>query len=166
MSELAREDEFFTVDDDLKAEWCMAKIKEAEDQKSFWKDYYEMQYQKVCDTCDLTIHNMEAMLRGFFDSVPHKVTKTQEIYPLPSGKLVFKAQEPEYERDDNAVLAWLKENGGGQYVKTKEALDWAGLKKTLTVCGETVADENGAIIPGIRAVEREPIFKVELKKEG
>ena len=35
------------------------------------------------------------MLGEYFKTVPHKKTKTQEAYQLPSGKLILKKQEPE-----------------------------------------------------------------------
>ena len=170
MSELLKEleekletEEEFRVDDDQKAEWCLQKIREANADMEKWLEFYDQRKEAVkADTAN-RIAFFEHHLREYFNSVPHKVTKTQENYPLPSGKLVFKQQEPEYERDDENVLAWLKENGGEKYIKVKESLDWSGLKKTLTVCGETVADENGEVIPGIKAIEREPVFKVEVK---
>lgn len=156
----------FTVEDDQTAEWCMQQIRNAEEEKAKWKAFYDDRYQRVCDTCDLTIANMTAVLQSYFEKVPHKTTKTQENYALPSGKLVVKQQEPEYTRNDESVIEWLKANGKDKYVKTKEVLDWSGLKKTLTVLGAFAADENGVIIPGIDVMEREPVFKVELKKEG
>ena len=156
---------YFKVEDDQTAEWCMTQIRNANEEKAKWQAFYEDRYQKVCESCDLTIANMEAMLRVYFDSVPHKVTKTQENYALPSGKLVVKRQEPEYTRNDEEVIEWLKANGGERFVKTKETLDWAGLKKTLSVMGESVADEGGQVIPCITAEERPDVFKVELKKE-
>lgn len=166
MSEPAYENPMFRVEDDQTAEWCMEQIKHAKEEKERWKAFYDERYKAVCDTCDLTISNMEAMLQTYFDTVPHKVTKTQENYALPSGKLVIKKQEPEYERNDEEVIQWLKANGGEMFVKTKETLDWSGLKGTLNVMGETVADANGQVIPCIKATERPDIFKVELKKEG
>lgn len=166
MSEILKEietEEEFRVENDQTAEWCLQKIREAQTDMEKWLAFYEQRKETVkADTAN-RIAFFEHHLREYFDTVPHKVTKTQESYALPSGKIVVKQQEPEYERDDESVLAWLKENGGEKFVKVKESLDWAGLKKTLTVCGETVADENGEIIPGIKAVEREPVFKVEVK---
>ena len=44
--------------------------------------------------------------------------------------------------------------------KTKE-LDWSGLKKTIQIAGETAANEDGEIIPGIKVVEREQTFTIE-----
>ena len=163
MSE-AFETEHFVIEDDQQAEWAMEQIRNAQEEKAKWKQFYEDRYHKVEETCDLTIANMESMLQRYFENVPHKVTKTQENYALPSGKLVFKKQEPEYQRDDTEVIEWLKKNGGEKFVKVKEALDWTSLKKTITVVGESVADEDGQIMP-ITVVPREDVFKVELKKE-
>lgn len=167
MSEIEKieSDTYFRVTDDQTAEWCMEQIRNAKEEKDKWKAFYDDRYQRVCETCDLTIANMEAMLQTYFESVPHKVTKTQENYALPSGKLVIKKQEPEYQREDAEVIEWLKEHGGERFIKTKETLDWNELKRTLTVMGETVADADGQVIPCITAVERPDAFKVELKKE-
>lgn len=153
--------ESFFVDDDVKAEWCLKKIREAEEEKARWKLHYDSQYEKVARACDITIETMTVMLKGYFKQVPHKVTKTQESYRLPSGKLVLKRQEPELEKDDSKVIEWLKANAGGQYIKTKESLDWAEMKKHLAVIGSTVADENGLPIDCIKAVERPDVFKIE-----
>lgn len=155
----------FHIEDDQTAEWALQQIKNAEEEKAKWKAFYAERKKAVDATCDLTIANMEALLQTYFASVPHKVTDTQENYQLPSGKLVFKKQAPEYDRNDSEVIEWLQNNGGGKFVKMVPVLDWAGLKKTLTVLGEDVADENGVVIPCIKAIRREDVFKVELKKE-
>ena len=104
------------------------------------------------------------MLQHYFDTVPHKITKTTESYPLPSGKLVFKAQAPEYERDEEKVIEWLKQTNGTEFIKVKESLDWAGLKKTVTVLEDKVITEDGEVVPGIKAIQRDPVFTVEVKE--
>ena len=154
----------FEVDDDRKAEWCLEKIREAENEKEKWRAYYADRLEKICREQDATIERMRGYLQAYFDTVPHKATKTQESYQLPSGKLVWKQQAPEYEKDEALILAWLKANGEEQYVKVKEAVDWAELKKRLEICGEQAAfTETGEIVPGIIVAEREPVFKVEVK---
>ena len=163
MSEAMKND---YITNDQEAEWCMEQIRNANEEKQKWKEFYEDRYASVCATCDATIMDMEAKLHAYFLTVPHKQTKTQENYALPSGKLVVKQQEPEYARNDEEVIEWLKENNGAQYIKIKETLDWAALKSTLSIMGETVADASGQIIPCITATERPDVFKVELKKEA
>lgn len=158
----AIEPQKFVVDDDQKAEWCLQKIKEAKADKDFWKRFYEERLQTVNETADATISQMESMLMEYFKTVPHKKTPTQENYPLPSGKLVCKKQEPRYERNDDEIIAWLKKNGG-QHVKVTEEVDWSALKKELSVVGDQMATEDGEVVPGIKVIPREDAFKVEVK---
>lgn len=152
--------ERFIIDDDQKAEWALEQIRNAEDEKARWRDHFSEQMARINETCDLTINNMKEMLREYFATVPHKVTKTEENYRLPSGKLVMKKLGPEFDFDDNELIDWLEKNKPGQYIKTKKAVDWIGLKKTLTVVGEIVADDTGEIIPCIKVYERPDEFTI------
>jgi len=152
---------FPQIKDDAEAEECIQAIKAAEADVAFWKNYYAEALQKIAEASQRIIDNNTARLEAYFDTLPHKKTKTQESYPLPSAKLVRKHQDPEFVRDDEELLSWLKDNNGEKFIKVKESPDWAGLKKTLTVLGETVVDENGEIIPCIKATERPDVFKVE-----
>ena len=162
LPEMAEEiPEGWRVEDDRAAEWCIQKIREAEADKAFWKAHFAKQLDGINKTNDETIDRMKDFLREYFDRVPHKKTKLQENYPLPSGKLVLKKANPEYQRNDEDVINWLKENRAGEYIKSKESLDWDKLKKTLTVIGETVADEDGQIIPCIKVVEQPDKFTIE-----
>lgn len=170
---LTEEEQRFVVDDDQKAEWCIRKIAETKKEMMDWIDFYVAQTDKVRDKCLRRIQFFEAMLEKYFSSVPHKVTKTQESYQLPSGKLVVKKQGPDYERDDALILAWMKANDEDRFVKVKESVDWSELKKKLdilqlTAGGEQVAEqvvftETGEVVPGITVTERPDVFKVEVK---
>ena len=152
---------FPRIQNDDEAEECIQAIKAAEADVVFWKNYYADALQKIADASQRIIDNNTARLEAYFDTLPHKVTKTQESYPLPSGKLVRKHQDTEFIRNDEELLSWLHDNNGEKFIKTKESVDWAGMKKTLSVLGETVVDENGEIIPCIKASERPDVFKVE-----
>ena len=156
----------FRVTDDKKAEWCIRKIREAQAEKQRWRDYYAEQQRKIDQEADGTIGYFEALLADYFDMVPHKRTKTQESYQLPGGKLVRKQQAPEYLRDEAALLPWLKQNAP-ELVKVTETPDWATLRKRLIIApdGETVATEDGEIVPGVKAVQRPELFRVETKEE-
>ena len=152
---------FPQIQNDDEAEECIQAIRAAEADVAFWKNYYADALQKIADASQRIIDNNTARLEAYFDTLPHKKTKTQESYPLPSGKLVRKHQDAEFIRNDEELLSWLHENNGEKFIKTKESVDWAGMKKTLSVLGETVVDENGEIIPCIKASERPDVFKVE-----
>lgn len=178
MSEaIIREEEYespegFVVDSDAKALWVLEKIRKARAERDDLVEWYKAQTKKIEEQTEFNTMLLEKMLADYFMQVPHKKTKTQESYSLPGAKLLLKKQQPEYKRDDKTAIAWLKENGGGQFIKTKEELDWSALKDASGVVdgkiifGETV-NEDGEIVqiavPGIEVIDREDKFVVEVK---
>jgi phage host-nuclease inhibitor protein Gam len=161
MSEIIREEDF-VIDTDEKALWALKKIKNARDDRDMWVEWYQQKIREITEQTDFATENLETMLAAYFETVPHKKTKTQETYSLPGGKLILKTQNPEYKRDDKTVIAWLKANGQDQFVKVEEKLDWAGLKAATAAFEGQIMTEDGEIIPGVEVVEREPKFVVEV----
>ena len=152
--------------DDASAEYLLRRIREANDQYDRMADWYEHQLNKLREIRDNTIAWAERGLRSYLDMVPAKTTKTQISYDLPGGKLVLKVQAPEYERDEDALVPWLKGNGMTEMVKVKESANWAELKKTLKEGPDgTMITVDGEIVPGIKVIEREPKFTVTLKEK-
>ena len=164
---VTEEEAGFHVDDDSAAEWCLKKIREEKAELEKWEAFYKGQLEKMQKRADYRIQFFEGKLAMYFGSVPHKVTKTQESYQLPGGKLVYKRQAPEIQRDDEAILAWVRENYHypEAYIETKETLKWGELKKVLTVAGDGMATQDGEMIPGITVTERPDKFVVEVKKD-
>ena len=158
----------FAVTDDESAEWCLKKIREAQASVKKWETHYAAQLEKVKAEAENDIAYFSGLLEEYFDSVPHKATKTQESYTLPGGKLVRKKQQPKFETDDEALVPWLEENFMGQLVKVKKSADWAALKKVCSVTpdGEHVATDEGEIIPGVTVTQRPDVFKVEMEDEA
>lgn len=163
MSELLEQDTGFRVTDDASAEWCLKKIKEAKADVQRWSEFYADQMKKIKDCADSSISYFEAKLEEYFESVPHKTTKTQESYTLPSGKLVRKQRQPQFDTNDEALVPWLEMNDMSQFVKVKKSADWAALKKSVIVRGDCVVTADGEIIPGIAVTERPDEFKVEVE---
>ena len=91
----------------------------------------------------------------------HQKSKTQETYKLPSGILKLKYPAPEYKRNDDDILKWLKDNNPA-LINTVTSVKWADMKKQITVKGKTAITEDGEIIPGIEIIERNPEFKIEI----
>ena len=160
MSEALREE--FVIDSDMKANWALQKIAEARADRDSWIAWYQDKIEEIKAQTDYNTANLEAMLERYFATVKHKVTKTQESYPLKNGKLILKKQNPEYKRDDKTAIAWLKENGGESYIKIEEKLDWSTLKGDTEAVGGQIVTMDGEIVPGIEVIEREPRFTVEV----
>lgn len=152
----------FVVDSDAKAAWALQKIAEARADRDAWVKWYEDKIAEIKAQTDFDTMNLERMLMEYFQTVPHKKTKTQESYALKNGKLIMKLQNPEYKRDEKTVIAWLKKNGGERFVKVKEELDWSGLKAKTAVLDGKLWSEDGEEIPGVEVIEREAKFIVEV----
>lgn len=153
----------FTIDNDAKAEWALRKIAKIEKDAQKWETFYAAQTDKVWQQAEADKAYFMGLLESYFATVPHKTTKTQESYTLPGGKLIRKAQQPAYTRDDAQLLPWAKENA---LYKVVESPDWVNIKKRVTVNGTTAVDtETGEIIPGITVEQRPPVFQVSLKEE-
>ena len=147
--------------DDSSAEYLLRRIMEANEQFDRLEAWYALQLNKALEVRDRTIAWAERGLRAYLDMVPAaKRTKTQISYELPGGKLVLKAQAPEYERDEAVLVPWLKKNGLKDLVKVKESANWAELKKTLKESpdGTCMVTADGEIVPGIKVEQRAPKF--------
>ena len=77
MSEFVNETEGFVIDTDAKAEWALSKIKEARADRDAWIKWYENKILEITEQTDFNTMNLERMLADYFESVPHKKTKTQ-----------------------------------------------------------------------------------------
>ena len=162
------ESEEFSIDNDHKAEWALRKIAEETIESQRYANVcdtviaeYEFKKQKNKEQLDNKTSYLKQKLLEYFNSVEHKKTKTQETYKLPSGTLKLKYQSPECVRDDETLLKWLKESDKNEYVKVKESVDWAELKKIAQINGDKALTGDGEIIEGVTVVERSPKFDIE-----
>jgi hypothetical protein len=164
---MAAEDQPFIIDDDYKAEWALNKMSEerAHTQRmvnvcNTMINKYQVEIQKLKEQLESKTGYLRFQLQEYFKTVPHKATKTQETYKLPSGTLKLKFKESEYVKDEEALTAWAK-NNTPEFVKVKESVNWAEMKKVVNVSGGYVCID-GEIIDGVTVQEREPEFEVEL----
>lgn len=157
----------FIVDNDQKAEWAARKIREARQDTQKWTEYYERQLSAIRRANEDTEAYFAALLADYFETVPHKATKTQESYSLPSCKLVLKAQQPEFNRDEAVLCDYLDKKGRDDLVKITRRADWAALKKMLKVMEDgTCVDADGEVVEGVQAFRRHPEFKIEMKEDN
>lgn len=160
----------FSIDDDLTAEWAIRKIaaERAESQRlnGVRRAMVEQYTQDIADEdarCARRCAHLERLLADYFATVPHKKTKTQATYALPSGKLVMKQPPTQFKRDDAALGQWLKASGYNDLVETKLEPKWGELKKRGVQAledGQCVLEETGEIIPGVTAAVPAPVFQV------
>ena len=164
------EQEQFSIDNDVKAEWAIKKIAEE-----------RAELQRYINVCETMINEykakieerkqksenntswLESELFRYFNTIEKKKeTKTQVTYELPSGKLLLKKSTTEFVRDDEKLLEYLKNNKQEQYIKVKESIDWTNFKKILSITDDTVIDEDGQVVEGITLQEKQAKFEIEI----
>lgn len=168
--------ERFEVDNDMKAEWCLNKIRKIRQEQSRETEelerqmrFYKEQMEMIDHKADEDVAFFESMLRDYFNSRIDagfaKATKTKVSYKLPTGELKLIHREPEYEykKNQKETIAWLKANKLEQFIRTKEETNWSELKNAVTVNGGRVVTADGEIVPGIEVIERDDEFSVEVK---
>ena len=181
MSEMVAENtvrEQFVCDNDMKAEWCLSKIrkiraeqKRETDELDRQMQFYQDQKEMVSAKADEDVAFFEGILRGYFQSRVDagftKEAKTMLTYKLPTGRLILKHREPEYEykKEQDAAVKFLeKTDFGSAFIRVKKELNWKDLKPFTVDSGNAVAlKETGEIVPGITVTEREDEFEVEVK---
>ena len=166
--------EKFRIDNDLKAEWAANRVAgEAREAQRIVQicqdqiDFYKARIDEANARLERRAGHLRRLLEEYFDTVPHRRTKTLEDYALACGRLVKKKLPIAYERDDAAILAWAREIHT-DYIKLEEKLDWAAMKKDL-ICddatGECIIGWSGETVPCLTAVVRGPKFEVKLKEQ-
>lgn len=159
----------FSINDDSKAEWALNIIKlERQERDRLIEvcekriEEYKQKIEQYKEQYEKRESYLKSLLNQYFQTVPHKKTKTQETYKLPSGTLKLKLPSVEYQRDDAKLLEWLKTSGMKQYIQTKETPKWVELKKIIQVAGDKVLTQDGEIVEGVTAVEKPATFELDV----
>lgn len=162
--------EAFKIDGDKKADWAIKQIKEAEEERDRLVTLAQEQITDLQDRineikrkCDNDTGYLKGLLAQYFQTVPHKDTKTQEQYKLLSGTLVFKKPSQTINHDNEEdILKYLKENDGSDYIKTKQSVNWAEFKKCLAIVdGKVVDTELGTVVDVLKIEEVPASFSVK-----
>lgn len=157
--------EEWEIRDDHAAEWAVDMIRQAEADTRKWETHFAAQLEKIRQKNQDTVQLMTRKLEQYFVTLPRKRTKTQESYQLPTAKLVRKAQQPTYTRNNAELLPYLKANAP-ELVEVTESPMWGELKKRIvTLGGQAILAETGEVIPGVTVEERAPAFGVSMKED-
>ena len=118
----------FRITDDRCADWAIRKIAEERSEYNRLKDLADQQKAAIEEKVEAARRRMEngtafltSCLADFFNTVPHKTTKTTEKYRLLSGTLTLKKGTVKATVDDAKLVPWLRENGYGDLVKVEES---------------------------------------------
>ena len=160
----------FRITDDRCADWAIRKISEERKEYTRLKDLADEQIAAINEKVAAAQRRMEngtafltSCLADFFNTVPHKKTKTTEKYRLLSGTLTLKKGTTKAKLDETKLVPWLRANGYEALVKVEESTRWADLKKLLSYTGDIATlTETGEIVEGITAYETPDTFTVDV----
>ena len=150
--------EKFKVTNDRQAEWVIEKANEDLTEISRFKESLEERLGEIREKLN-KLHEEEnkvkewrdSYLAEYFETTPKeykKKTKTMEKYRLPSGEIVKKYPNPEFKRDNNKLLNWIK-SSGLDYVEVKESPKWEELKKVTKVINGQIVTKDGEIVEAV-----------------
>lgn len=164
------ENQRFWIQDDNQADWALRKIARARQDLKEAEETAAMEIEKINRWLDgqrdeslRTERFFTALLQEYYE--PRFMTNPdKKTYKLPSGKVQRRTQQPQFDRDNEALLAWLKQREMTDYIEVKETPKWGELKQQVQVVGEHVVIKDGPlkgeIIDGVEVVHRPPIFRV------
>src|SRR5690625_4027334 len=82
---------------------------------------------------------------------------------LPHGYIGFRKKQPKWNYQDDVLLETLKKNQLTDFIKVKEQLDKASIKKAFEVVGGKVINpDTGEVIEGVSVEEQGEDFTVKV----
>ena len=169
-------DDIPVLQDDMDANEHAEKIRYWQNYKARMVEHFKRQIEAVETKCDSAIGYHTSLLSNYLHRIPHRVTKTQESYDLPCGKIVVTRDHDSIKKPDKVaekeIIARLKKDGGNEFVNTAETLNWQAYKKQLTMKDGKVVDSTTGEIVGDVQIEHVSanlvvrFEKVEEKENG
>ena len=158
------------ITDDGCADWACRKIAEEKAELDRIRELADAQIQKIEEkvaAAERRFQNGTRFLTGklaeYFETVPHKTTKTKASYRLLSGTLTRKFGGTTMKQDDEKLVQFLKDSGQLEFIKTEEKPRWGDFKKRLEIIGGSVVDkETGEIVEGVTVETKPDTFTVDV----
>lgn len=176
--------ERFTITSDAKADLYLEKVKcldirarKYEESVKAKVDFLQSKIDQLKKELAVELEDInnnksffEKLLSDYFESLPKeskKESKTMWKYKLASGEIIKKkaTQSIKCLDKENVLLQYVIMNAHDEYIKTKQELDWQGLKNDLKIKDNVIVNEKtGEIIEDVEdiVIEESP-EKFEIK---
>ena len=171
----------FEISDASTADWAISKIAEERKRTQYFVDVakkeienLEKQIKDMEDKCERSVQYLSGCLGKYLerDDVPTKKTTTQESITLPAGKIIKKFAKTEFRMSNGKSVTNSKGDAklikevadiNYEFIKTKQEVDWASLKKHLDVDdeGNVIYKDTGEFLESIVAQETLPYIEIK-----
>ncbi|MCM8710507.1 host-nuclease inhibitor Gam family protein [Clostridium sp. SYSU_GA19001] len=166
--EIQREHQNFKVDNLESANWVFRKLRAIEEQRAEYKALAEKEIERITawlQAEEEKLNNQEAFFNGLLTEYAIEQRRLNPKFKLstPYGKLSFRKQQPKWKYDEETVLLNLKRHAMFDFIRVKEEINKAELKKVADVInGHVVLKDTGEIIEGITVEEQPETIKIEV----
>ena len=159
------EREQFRIKNDDEANWAMRKIAKARKEFAEAEQQAERERERIDAWLDgkrKAKERDEEFFTGLLTAYylpQHMEDPRKKTFKLPAGAFQVRAQQPEYQRDDAALVQWLESHVMPDYLEVVKRPKWGELKKIIETKGG-VATVAGEVVDGITVVPRGLKFTV------
>lgn len=160
--------EAYEIHSDAEADRAIEKIQDARAERDRLVEAcneriaeFEARIKAIEADCERETGYYTGLLFEYFGGVPHKRTKTQETYALPSGKLVLKRPAVAPRIDEERLLQWAQASAP-EFVQTVVKTRWGDLKKQIVLKNDRyIFAETGEVVDGLTPEEQPERFEVK-----
>lgn len=150
--------ESFKVTDLESSNWCLRKLAALQKEQNEIDRLAQSELERIETWKAKEIEKINSS-KEFFESLlgqyfveQREVDKKFKI-STPYGTVSTRKQQPKWEYNDKQVIESLKKSDMDNFIKTKEELDKAALKKAVKVVEGKAITEDGEVIEGITVIE-------------
>jgi hypothetical protein len=169
-----KEEDYFVIDNDQKANWALRKIRHLKKKKNENEEFAKTEIEVIqkeidevnqwLETENSNLNNdieyMEGMLRVYAEQLKTDDPKLK-THKLPFGQLQFRKQRDKWKYDNDKLLEFA-EKSLEDIIKIKKQVDKRKLKKKIKIVGsKAVVADTGEVIEGIEIIQRGEKFKVK-----
>lgn len=157
--EAPEEKERFRIETKDQAAWALRKMSRIQAEIEENNQVTQAEIERIIswrdeenEKLERSISFFEGLLYEYFMALRQEDPKLKTM-KLPHGTLKMRAQQPQYEYDEEILLSWAKENLP-EAVVIKESVAKTLVKKHI--------QETGELVPGVTITERPEKFAVEV----
>lgn len=159
VEEVEEKREVFEITSLSGADWCFERLKAVKKQRDELVEYADEQIAKYENFKEETIKKAEddeIYFKGLLQIYTDKRLEEDKNFKLKTvnGTASYGKINKKWNWQDNeATIDSLKKSGHEELIRVTESIEKEKLKKSLTIVGDIVVDENGEIIEGIKITE-------------
>lgn len=152
------EREVFEINSLSGCDWCFERLKGIKENLDERKAYAEAEiekYKEFIKSEEEKAANDIKYFEGLIKIYTDKRLEEDKNFKLKTakGSASYGKVQKKWNYDEDLLLKDLEDKHLDEFIKVKKSVDKTSLKKSLTIAGDAVVDENGEIIEGIKITE-------------